>query len=222
MYDLGENFKVDLFKSKTPTSFVYRGKNYRISILSDTLIRLEYSETGSFNDYPTFFAQNRSFGKPKVEVVEDENILIIRNDNFVLEYKKGKHFVGTALMPEQNLKVNIANSEKAWYFRHPEARNFKGSAYSLDDMNGSVPLDKGLFSLDGFTSIDDSKTPILDQNGNILAPNYKNIDTYLFVYNKDFGVGLRDYFNLTTLPPLIPRYALGVWWNKNESYSRGQ
>ena len=219
MYDLGENFKIDLMKSKTPSSFVYRGKNYRISILSDTLIRFEYSDTGSFNDYPTFFAQNRSFGKPKVNVVEDENILIIRNENFILEYKKDKNFVGSKLLPEQNLKVTITNTEKIWYFNHPEARNFRGTSYSLDDFDGSVNLDKGLFSLDGFTSVDDARTPILDQNGNILAPNYKNIDTYLFVYNDNFGVGLRDYFNLTGLPLLIPRYALGVWWNKNEEYN---
>ena len=219
MYDLGENFKIDLIKSKTPSSFVYRGKNYRISILSDTLIRFEYSDTGSFNDYPTFFAQNRSFGKPKVNVVEDENILIIRNENFILEYKKDKNFVGSKLLPEQNLKVTITNTEKIWYFNHPEARNFRGTSYSLDDFDGSVNLDKGLFSLDGFTSVDDARTPILDQNGNILAPNYKNIDTYLFVYNDNFGVGLRDYFNLTGLPLLIPRYALGVWWNKNEEYN---
>ena len=219
MYDLGANFKIDLIKSKTPSSFVYRGKNYRISILSDTLIRFEYSDTGSFNDYPTFFAQNRSFGKPKVNVVEDENILIIRNENFILEYKKDKNFVGSKLLPEQNLKVTITNTEKIWYFNHPEARNFRGTSYSLDDFDGSVNLDKGLFSLDGFTSVDDARTPILDQNGNILAPNYKNIDTYLFVYNDNFGVGLRDYFNLTGLPLLIPRYALGVWWNKNEEYN---
>ena len=219
MYDLGANFKIDLIKSKTPSSFVYRGKNYRISILSDTLIRFEYSDTGSFNDYPTFFAQNRSFGKPKVNVVEDENILIIRNENFILEYKKDKNFVGSKLLPEQNLKVTITNTEKIWYFNHPEARNFRGTSYSLDDFDGSVNLDKGLFSLDGFTSVDDARTPILDQNGNILAPNYKNIDTYLFVYNDNFGIGLRDYFNLTGLPLLIPRYALGVWWNKNEEYN---
>ncbi len=219
MYDLGEYFKIDLVKSKTPSTFVYRGKNYRISILSDTLIRLEYSESGSFNDYPTFFAQNRSFGQPKVEVVEDESILIIRNDNFVLEYKKNKNFVGSKLMPEQNLKVTITNTEKIWYFNHPEARNFKGTAFSLDNMNGSVDLDKGLFSLDGFTSIDDERTPILDKSGNIIAPNYMNIDTYLFVYNSNFGIGLRDYFNLTGLPLLPPRYTFGVWWNKNEEYS---
>ena len=88
MYDLGPYFKTDLTKSKTPSSNVYRGRNFRISIISDTLIRFEYSETGSFNDYPTFFAMNRSFGKPKVSVEEDNYMLIIRNENFTLEYKK--------------------------------------------------------------------------------------------------------------------------------------
>ena len=219
MYDLGNEFKVNLTKSKTPSSYVYRGNKYRISIISNSLIRFEYSETGSFNDYPTFFATNRSFGTPRVSVEEDNQTLIIRSEKFILEYRKEKNFIGSKLIPDQNLKVTIADTERSWYFGHPEAKNLSGTAFSLDDMNGKVQLDRGLFSIDGFTSFDDSRTPILDQNGNILAPNYKNIDTYLFVYNNDFGVGLRDYFNLTTLPPLIPRYALGVWWAKNEKYT---
>ena len=218
MFDLGEQFKVDLTKSKTPNSHVYRGRKYRISILSDSLVRFEYSETGSFNDYPTFFAVNRSFGTPKVDVQEDDQILIIKNNRFTIEYQKEKSFVGNKLNPEQNLKVMINETKKTWFFNAGEARNFGGTAFSLDNMKNSVTLDKGLFSTDGFASFDDSKTPILNEKGNIIAPNYKNIDTYLFVYTADFGIGLRDYFNLTGLPPLIPRYALGVWWSKNEMY----
>ncbi|MBR4177732.1 MAG: DUF5110 domain-containing protein [Bacilli bacterium] len=218
MFDLGPHFKVDLTKSKTPNSFVYKGNKYRISIISNSLIRFEYSETGSFNDYPTLFAMNRSFSQPKVTVEEDNELLLIKNEKFTLEYHKEKSYFGGPIMSDSNLKVTINDTEKSWYFKHPEARNLKGTAYSLDDMNSSVPLENGLFSLDGFVSFDDSKTPILDQNGNLLAPNYNNVDTYLFIYNGDFGIGLRDYFNLTTLPPLIPRYALGVWWAKNEQY----
>ena len=168
MYDLGPQFKVDLSKSKTPSAYTYRGNKYRISIISNSLIRFEYSETGSFNDYPTFFATNRSFGTPKVSVQEDNQLLIIRNENFILEYKKEKSYFGGKLFPDQNLKVTITNTEKTWYFDHPEVKNLKGTAYSLDNMNSSVSLDKGLFSIDGFTSIDDSRTPILDQNGNIV------------------------------------------------------
>ena len=128
MYDFGTHFEVDLTKSKTPSSNVFRGKTYRISILSDVLIRFEYSETGSFNDYPTFFASNRSFGKPKITVEEDNNVLIIKNDIFILEYNKEKPFIGSKLMPDQNLKVTIAGTEKIWYFNHPEVKNFKGTS----------------------------------------------------------------------------------------------
>ena len=81
-------------------------------------------------------------------------------------------------------------------------------------MNDKVKLQKGLFSLDGFSSFDDSRTPILDQNGNIIAPNYNNIDTYLFVYSADFGFGLRDYFNLTSLPRPLSWFIFIAEFNK--------
>ena len=219
MYDFGSVFRVDTDKAKSIAINTFKGKKYRISILSNVLIRFEYSETGTFNDYPTFFASNRSFGKPKYTVEEDNQILVIKNDNFTLQYYKEKPFIGSRLSPEQNLKVTITGSEKTWYFNHPEVRNFKGSAYSLDETRGTANYEKGLFSLDGFTAIDDSKTPVLSKFGNVMAPNYNNIDTYLFIYNNDFGEGLRDYFNLTGLPLLPPRYAFGVWWNKDENYS---
>ncbi len=218
-YDLGQQYYIDMIKAKVPAKNVFRGKKYRISIISDVLIRFEYSETGSFSDYPTFFARNRSFGTPTYKVQEDSEVLIIRNDIFVLEYTKEKPFMGTKFLPDQYLKVMINDSDKIWYFNHPEVRNFMGTSYSLDDSKGKAVYEKGLFSLDGFTTFDDSRTPILNKFGNIIAPNYKSIDTYLFIYNNDFGVGLKDYFNLTGMPPLIPKYALGVWWSKNEQYN---
>lgn len=218
MYDLGSHFHIDVNKGKTPTSCVFRGNYYRISILSDSLIRFEYNLKGVFNDYPTLFAFNRSFGEPKVTVTEDNQNIVIKSSKFILEYQKEKPFTGDKLVPDRYLKVRIPESEKSWYFNHPEVRNFGGTSYSLDYMKNPPLLEKGLFSLDGFATFDDSMTPILDDNGNVTLPNPDVIDTYLFIYNGNFGVGLRDYFNLTSLPPLIPRYALGVWWAKNEEY----
>lgn len=217
MFDLGDHFRVDITRCKTPSACVFRGSNYRISILSDSLIRFEFNPSGNFNDYPTLFAYNRSFAHPKLTVEEDNQVIQIKNEKFTIEYHKEKSFIGTSIYPEQNLRVTVNATGKAWYFNHPEARNFKATAYSLDNVS-STALSKGLFSLDGFASIDDSVTPIINEMGNLLLPQKGVIDTYLFVYNNDFGVGLRDYFNLTTLPPLIPRYALGVWWAKNEKY----
>ena len=114
MYDLGKHFKVDVSRCKTPQGFVYKGAKYRISILSNSLIRFEYSNTGSFNDYPTFFVSNRSFGHPKVEHDEDNEMLIIKNENFTIEYHKEKPFIGSKLLPDQFLKVTVTGTDKTW------------------------------------------------------------------------------------------------------------
>ena len=162
-YDFGPQYYIDRLKAKTASKYVFKGKKYRISIISDVLIRLEYSETGSFSDYPTYFARNRSFGTPVFTVQEGATVLIIKNDKFVLEYIKEKPFVGTKFLPDQNLKIMINNTDKIWYFNHPEVRNFMGTSYSLDDSKGKANYEKGLFSLDGFTSFDDSRTPVLNK-----------------------------------------------------------
>lgn len=127
MFDFGESFHLDIKKARTPDIYIYKGHKYRISILSDVLIRFEYSEHGTFNDYPTMFACNRSFSKPKVTFREDENIILLTNDIFTIQYTKEKPFIGSRFAPEQYLKVSINGTDKVWYFNHPEVRNFKGT-----------------------------------------------------------------------------------------------
>ena len=39
------------------------------------------------------------------------------------------------------------------------------------------------------------------------------------MYKRDFGLCLKDYYTLTGYPPLIPKYALGLWWNKERIYN---
>jgi alpha-glucosidase (family GH31 glycosyl hydrolase) len=67
-------------------------------------------------------------------------------------------------------------------------------------------------------SIDDSNSNFLSEDGSVIFNNRKRIDVYVFLYNKDFGSCLQSYYLLTGMPPLIPRYALGIWWNKNDFY----
>ena len=50
---------------------VIQGKKFRITILSEILVRLEYSENGIFLDEPTEFARNRNFNLPKFNVQQD-------------------------------------------------------------------------------------------------------------------------------------------------------
>ena len=195
------------------------GSNYRITVLSEVLVRIEYSDTGTFEDRPTELVRCRNFDVPKYTKLEDANFLTITTNYFKLEYAKGKPFFGPKGYPDQHFKINLINTDKRWYFNHPEARNFKGTSVSLDGVEGKTTYAKGLYSTDGFVSIDDANSLIFNIDGSLGKRSDNRIDTYVFLYRKDFGFCLRDYFKLTGKPALIPRYALGNWWNKDQPYS---
>ena len=195
---------------------IIRGVNYRITILSDILVRIEYNANGKFEDRPTELVKFRRFDVPKFMKKEDDNFLVITTNYFKLEYQKGKPFYGTKMNPSANFKISLNNTDKVWFFGAAEARNFKGTSCSLDDSSAS--FSKGLYSTDGFVSLDDSKSLIFNKDGSLGKRSDERIDTYVFMYRKDFGYCLRDYFKLTLKPNLLPRYALGVWWNKDVTY----
>ncbi len=219
MSNMSNHFKIDVSKGLAKPNCIFKGQKYRITILSDVLIRLEYSETGKFNDYPTIQVINRNFeNEPKFVVKQDEKFLNIQNDYFILEYSKEKPFEASKLVPDSNLRVSLINTDKVWYFNHPEVRNFKGAAYSFDMDKNGFKVEKGLYSTDGFATINDTGNPVFVSDGSVKKNPSDGVDIYLFIYRKDFGKALRSYFELTGYPSLPPRYALGVWWNKNEEY----
>ena len=198
---------------------IIRGEKYRITILSDVLVRLEYSETGAFEDRPTELVKFRAFDVPKFTKKEDNTHLVVSTKYFKLEYQKEMPFEGGKVTPDQYLKISLNNTDKFWYYGHPEARNFRAAGYSLDNADGNAQYGRGLYSTDGFVSLDDSENLIFNRDGSFGKRSDKRIDIYVFLYRRDFGLCLRDYFKLTGSPALIPRYALGVWWNKDFAYN---
>ena len=220
MDSLGEHFKINeknLIVNDAKT--VFQGVNFRITILTDRLIRFEYSLKGNFYDGATEIVHNRNFQSPKIKVEQDNKYLVITSKYFMLQYAKEKPFKGPAFAPDSNLKVKLVNTDKTWYPTHPEARNFKGSAFSIEDFGDKTVLQNGLYSTDGFACLDDSKSMLIDEKG-MLVPNKEHrVDFYLFAYRRDFGLCLKDYFTLTGPSPLIPRYAFGIWWNRDQIYN---
>lgn len=212
-----ETMNIDTRKSNPKA--IFKGVNYRITILSERLIRLEYDITGEFNDDLTLLVKNRNFNLPNFKVNQDEKYLVITTKYFIMQYSKEKPFKGPNFAPDSNLKVKLINTDKIWYLGHPEARNYKGSAFSIETDNDKVKLDNGLYSTDGFATLDDSFNPLVSEDGFIKRNSNNKIDLYLFMYRRDFGLCLKDYFSLTGFPPLIPRYSLGIWWNRDMIYS---
>ena len=239
LVDISDKFKPNMQDAMANTDVVFTGNNYRITVLSETLLRLEYDEAGKFEDRPTEFAKFRNFEIPKFEKQENDKLLTISTEYFRLTYTKGKPFIGSMFAQDSNLKVVLQGTDKVWYYNHDESRNYGGYINDIDTREpyltqAEIMLEektkgkkllkekekiKGLYSTDGFVTIDDSKSLIIDEKGYLIKDDRQRIDIYLFIYKRNFGKCLNDYFKLSGYPPLIPRYALGIWWNKTKPYS---
>ena len=211
MYALGDQFKIDLSKLKANNNSIVQGHKYRFTILTERLIRLEYSETGEFNDLGTQLVTNRNFPVPQFTVKEDNNFLEIESPYFKVSYVKENPFKGSGFNPTKILRVDLKGTDNTWYYGHPEARNYFGSNMTLDDMGSDKPINRGMFSLEGFVSLDDSTSLRFDESGT--AVNYKpSIDIYLFMYNKDFGYCMNDYIST---PPVTKNVSWNECWHSS-------
>ena len=211
MTKISSYFVEDSKKLIAPNKNTVRGQNYRFTVLTPRLIRIEYNQNNLFEDRATSLVVNRNFGDANFSVTADELSLTITTEYFTLKYAKGRPIQGN------NIKVTINGTDREWYPGHKEIKNIGSIAYSLDNLTGNPKLDKGLYSLDGFVLIDDSKNFVIDNE--VFLPRENTTDLYLFTYRSDLGLCLQDYFNLTGYPPMIPRYALGAWWYKNDRYN---
>ncbi len=225
MYPIGEQFQFDYAKAKPNTQAVLRGRTYRITVLTERLVRLEYHPNGTFFNAPTQLVTFRNFPLPQFSVAEDDRFLEINTKYFKLEYEKEKPFKGSIVDPKKTLRItlNYENKEieKVWYYGHPEIRNFKGAGRAFDLLNQKdAPVNRGLYSQDGFVSFDDSDDKIILEDGTLADREKGSIDIYVFCYKDDFLAGLEDYYKLTGYPPLVPRYVLGNWWSRNATYNQ--
>ncbi len=225
MYNLGQHFIIDPANLKVKADVIYQGSKYRITVLTERLVRLEYSEIGKFSNDATQLVVNRVFDKPVFEAKQDSLFLEIKTKYFTLTYAKNTPFKGTSTNAMKNLNIQVNGMDSIWYYGHPEVRNYHGNNSTLEEFNKTTSTNKGLYSIEGFVSLDDSQSLRFDYDGTVKPVEVENksyTDIYVFVYGKDFGYCIQDYFKLTGMPAFIPRYALGNWWCRNLPYTQDE
>jgi alpha-glucosidase (family GH31 glycosyl hydrolase) len=200
---------------------IVKNDHYRFTVLSPSLLRLEWSPSGTFEDRATQLVVNRRLEAAPYELVENPDRLIIRTSDLCLEYDR------QAFSPEGlSISVTGCKSHRSDRWRYHESDsdderfNLGGTTSTLDDIDGSCPLDKGLIDRRGYVAIEDNSLLILDEDW----PQPRNkekgsIDLYFFAYNSDPAKALRDFYSISGYPPLIPRYALGNWWSRYHKYT---
>ena len=212
MYNLGSTFQHDYEKVLSRPNAIQRGNKYRITILSERLVRFEYNENGIFNDAPTELVKNRHFNVPQYRAQKHGNLLNIDTKYLKIEYDMEKPF-------KKGLRVSLVNTDTWWYYGRKEAANYGTTGMSLDGNSDKAQSVKGLFSPAGIATIDDSDSLIVNRGGALEKRTQGGIDIYLFGYRSDFNLALKDYFELTGNPVLLPRYAFGTWYGKNTAFN---
>lgn len=207
--------KIDAYPQACPENMIL-GEHYRITVLTKSLVRLEYSPDGTFTDAPTQTVLNRNFPQVSFEVRETPEELEIRTEYFQLNYDK-KEFTSHGLscyalgMPGGN--------RNAWRYG-VKNENLKGTARTLDNVNGACELEDGILSLwSGCVALDDSRTLTIREDGWV-EPRKKGIqDLYLFAYGHRYLEALKDFYHLCGETPMLPRFALGNWWSRYYKYT---
>lgn len=204
-----ERFCVKTF-SKCPEKSVVRGNVFRISVLTENLLRLEYSESGRFMDKPTQIVWNRDFPTPEFTVKETENRLEIVTRGLHLIYNKRE-------FSSFGLSVGVIGGG-VWRYGE-KFETLGGTTRTLDVVDGACELEAGILSEEGFSVLDDSRSLFLGEDFLAHAREGKGCDLYFFGYGKKYREALRDYYHLCGRAPMLPRYALGNWWSRYYLYT---
>ncbi len=195
--------------AKANKNQIYIGDCYRITVLSSRLIRFEYSEEKNFVDLASYAVWFRKFDDVKFSVTETGSIVIVETNTvkFFINKNKGKPLF--VEIKESGRKIKCDNKG-----------NLKGTCRTLDGTFGKVPLQDGLVTKNGVYVFDDSCSVLIDENGKFQPREGSNKDLYIFAYEKNYRETIKAFYKISSPVPLIPRFALGVWWSRYHAYTQ--
>lgn len=209
-----ERYRIDT-RGKSREEAVIQGDKYRITLLTDALVRLEYSEDGKFEDRASQSVINRDFPVPEFQVSDRADSLEILTERIQLIYNK-QEFTDYGLSIQ--VRGDISAYHSIWHYGE-EIKDLGGTARTLDEADGAVPLEHGLISRFGYTVFDDSHSLLFTEEGWVEPRRAGVLDLYFFGYGHSYEECLKDFYRLTGNAPLIPRYALGNWWSRYYKYT---
>lgn len=182
-------------------------KNWRFTVLTDCLLRVEYDPECIFEDRASQTAFHRDFPKVDFKVSQDEV--------FSLETAQLHVSCKDAL---ESLQISLSNWPHIWRYGDP-IETLGGTTSTLDRVDGRVGISDGVCSQRGFAVLDDSERMVLT-DGWVDVRREGTKDFYFFGYKHNYIGAVQDFCRLTGVPPLLPAYALGNWWSRYHAYTQ--
>ena len=230
-----QNVTCILYAKTENENIAYKDDNVRFTVITDGVIRMEYTLDGKFVDAPSFIAVNRNYPEVDFKVKKKKGWLEINTEKMKMRYK-----LNSGKFTSDNLEVlsNDKNVSFVWKPGTQQKGNLKGTFRTLDGLNGDeqsqswmadskqnakVNLEDGLLATDGWTLIDDSKGLLFDDDSEwSWVKERKNIegqDWYFMAYGHNYKKALKDFTVFAGKVPLPPRFTFGYWWSRYWSYS---
>ncbi|MCR6493675.1 glycoside hydrolase family 31 protein [Cellulomonas sp. P24] len=191
------------------------GDRYRITVLTEGLVRLEYAEDGRFEDRASTFALHRELPVPDFTVRDHGDHLEVVTARFRLSYDKGP-FTTSGL----SLAVGggVTSYHSVWRYGSTGGE-LGGTARTLDTADGAIPLEPGVVSRYGYAVVDDSQSFLFDADGWVAPRTGDRQDLYVFAYGHDYPEALHAFYAVSGSTPVLPRWALGNWWSRYYAYT---
>jgi alpha-glucosidase len=193
--------------------------NTRITVLTAAMLRLEWAADGRFEDRPSLVFLNRRLPVPDFTVRSDGEWTVVETDRLVL-----RHRTDGAPFDSANLEIRVRVGERTvrWHPGTPDTANLGGTIRTLDGVQGPVPVGEGLVSRDGWSLVDDTERPLLDDSDwpwVEVRPAGARQDWYFLGYGHDYEQALHDFTKVAGRIPLPPRFAFGNWWSRYWAYT---
>ncbi len=190
----------------------------RFTLLTPRLVRLEWSETGQFEDRGTYAFPIRRSGAIPFTVRQEGPDTLIDTGALRLRYRPTD---GPFSAENLSVSFDLNGQTVLWTPGAPNPSNLRGARRTLDGCAGDAALDEGLLSRAGWTLFDDSANVVFDTADGWVAPRPAHAlqDWYLFAYGHDYKRALAEYTRFGGQIPLIPRFVLGGWWSRYWAYS---
>ena len=195
--------------AKANENQIYTGNGCRITVLTSRLIRVEYSPENKFTDLASYAVWFRKFDGVDFTVKEQGAMLVVETAEvkFFIKKKSGKPAFVEFKESGKTVKANNKN-------------NLKGTCRTLDNTFGKTKLMDGLLTESGVYVLDDSVSVLIDENGRFAQREENSRDFYIFAFEKNYREVIKAFYRISSPVPLIPRFALGVWWSRYHAYTQ--
>ena len=189
--------------------------DYRVTVLSDRLFRIEKSKNHKFRDEATQAVWFRDAEKQDFEVLySDYNAVIDTGKCKLILYRN-----------EEQVCVELDGVKR----RLDNYGNLLGTYRTLDGCDGEsalpeiqhtdkVVLGKGVCSKTGVAVLEDTSLTLGD-DGQVKNERADGSDRYVFVFDDDYLGAVKALYTITGYTPLVPKFALGNWWSRYHAYT---